>query len=304
MVRYSKLPLRNLVRSYACDVTYTPMILAHEFIRSNYARDSDFSTIDLEVSESHALIVQFASSDPVEFGRAAELIAPWVDGVDLNCGCPQSWAIKEGIGCSLMEQPEKVAETLREARRRMGKGKSVSCKIRLHKDLQQTIAFINTLLASTDGRPDFITIHSRTRSQRSSTAPDHDSLGALIKHFPQIPIVANGSPSPNGTLTISDVRAVHKQTGCAGVMAARATLLNPALFAGFDTTPVECIQRFLREAVSCPIPFSLVLHHVGEMSAHMARGEGISKEARKQLMDCRDLVDLIDFVEERWGLGE
>lgn len=112
------------------------MILAHEFVRSKYARDSDFSTSDLEVAERSALVAQFASSDPLEFGRAAEMIAAWVDGVDLNCGCPQSWAMKEGIGCSLMEQPEKVAETLGEARTRMGKGKSVSCKIRLHKDLK------------------------------------------------------------------------------------------------------------------------------------------------------------------------
>lgn len=86
-------------------------------------------------------------------------------------------------------------------------------------------------------------------------------------------------------------------------MAARALLLNPALFAGWDATPVECIQKFLREAVGAPIPFSLVLHHVGEMSAGMAQGEGLGREARRALMGCRDLVDLIDFVEERWGLG-
>ena len=101
MVRYSKLPFRLLVREYGADVTYTPMILAHEFIRSQIARDSDFTTSPLErqpgANGKHcALIAQFASSDPTEFARAAELIAPWVDGVDLNCGCPQSWALKEG----------------------------------------------------------------------------------------------------------------------------------------------------------------------------------------------------------------
>lgn len=99
MVRYSKLPFRLLVRNYGVDIVYTPMILAHEFIRSQVARDSDFSTCSLERQPTEdgkprALIAQFASSDPREFTRAAELIAMWVDGVDLNCGCPQSWAIK------------------------------------------------------------------------------------------------------------------------------------------------------------------------------------------------------------------
>lgn len=102
MVRYSKLPFRLLVREYGVDVSYTPMILAHEFIRSQVARDSDFTTCSIEREATidgrpHALVAQFASPDPTEFARAAELIAPWVDGVDLNCGCPQSWALKEGM---------------------------------------------------------------------------------------------------------------------------------------------------------------------------------------------------------------
>lgn len=117
------------------------MMLAHEFIRSQIARDSDFTTHPLESQPTpdgrqHAVIAQFASSDPEEFARAAEMISPWVDGVDLNCGCPQSWAIKEGIGCSLMEDPERVAEMVRAAKGRVGKGRSVSVKIRIQKDLK------------------------------------------------------------------------------------------------------------------------------------------------------------------------
>ena len=120
------------------------MILAHEFIRSSVARDSDFTTHPLEQlsiadvgDRDHAVIAQFASSDPVEFARAAALIGPWVDGVDLNCGCPQSWALKEGIGCSLMGDPDLVAGMVGEAKKQLGPGKSVSCKIRIHKDLRQ-----------------------------------------------------------------------------------------------------------------------------------------------------------------------
>lgn len=130
-----------MAREYGTDITYTPMMLAHEFIRSQIARDSDFSTHELERAPTqdgrqHALIAQFASSDPEEFARAAEMIAEWVDGVNLNCGCPQSWAIKEGIGCSLMENPELVAIMVKAAKSRLSPEKSVSVKIRIHKDLK------------------------------------------------------------------------------------------------------------------------------------------------------------------------
>ena len=40
MVRYSKLAFRSLVRDYGVDLCYTPMILAKEFNRSQFARDS------------------------------------------------------------------------------------------------------------------------------------------------------------------------------------------------------------------------------------------------------------------------
>lgn len=64
------------------------------------------------------------------------MIVEWVDGVNLNCGCPQSWAIKEGIGCSLMDNPELVANMVKAAKSRLYPEKSVSVKIRIHKDLK------------------------------------------------------------------------------------------------------------------------------------------------------------------------
>ena len=35
------------------------------------------------------LVVQFAASNADDFGRATEMVAPYADAVDLNCGCPQ-----------------------------------------------------------------------------------------------------------------------------------------------------------------------------------------------------------------------
>ncbi len=295
MVRYSKLPFRMLVREYGVDVTYTPMILAHEFVRSHIARDSDFTTCQAEREptpdgKQHALIAQFASSEPTEFARAAELIAPWVDGVDLNCGCPQSWAIKEGIGCFLMENPELVASMVRASKARLGPSKSVSCKIRIHKDLNQTIRWVSVL---EEAGVDFITVHGRTRSQQSSTPPDFDAIKTL-KQCVGVPVLANGD-----VYSAKDVKQIVAMTGVDGVMAARGILENPALFAGHGSAPAECVRRFLKHAVRYPMPFQLVLHHFAELTVRMPE---VTKKERRRLMDCRDLIDLIDFVEDKWRL--
>ncbi|KAF2724528.1 FMN-linked oxidoreductase [Polychaeton citri CBS 116435] len=305
MVRYSKLPFRLLLHSYAVDVIYTPMILAHEFIRSSIARDSDFTTcpaeqpsampIDDRTSRRPALIAQFASSDPEEFARAAEMIAPWVDGVDLNCGCPQSWAMKEGIGCSLMGDADTVAAIVSAAKKRLsrvdgGRGRSVSVKIRVHKDLAVTEHWMRTVEAA---GVDYFTVHGRLKSQRSSTPPDYEAIRSL-KNGAGVPIFANGD-----AYSLEDVKKIAEITDADGVMAARGLLENPTMFAGDQKVPVEAVRKFLESAVRSPIPFQLVLHHVGEMTARM---EGMGKREKRRLMECADMMDLIDFIEGKWGL--
>jgi tRNA-dihydrouridine synthase 4 len=96
-------------------------------------------------------IVQFGSNSPLELSRASSLAAPFVSGVDLNCGCPQSWACAETMGAALMDKRELVRDMVVETRQKLRrdgwgvdmekdidspKGRSVSVKIRVHKDLR------------------------------------------------------------------------------------------------------------------------------------------------------------------------
>lgn len=102
------------------------MIVAADFMRSVKARDSEFTTSEREYqralsqsivwlaaanplckdgnayklpycynffclssSGDRPLIVQFAAHDAQTLADAACVVAPFSDGVDLNCGCPQ-----------------------------------------------------------------------------------------------------------------------------------------------------------------------------------------------------------------------
>lgn len=81
-----------------------------------------------------ALIAQFASPNGASLADAAELISPYIDGLDLNCGCPQKWAYNEGIGCALLRKPELVRDMVRCVKDRMGWQWPVSVKIRIDPD--------------------------------------------------------------------------------------------------------------------------------------------------------------------------
>ncbi|RMX45909.1 hypothetical protein pdam_00011025, partial [Pocillopora damicornis] len=179
MVRYSKLPFRTLVRRYGCDLAYTPMIVSDSFVKSVKARDMEFTTN----AGDRPLIVQFAANNAKDFADAAEIVAPFSDGVDLNCGCPQ----------------------------RM-------------KSLEVWVL----------------------------------SLGGIaIQESVLIPVVANGDIK-----TESDVINVHEKTGVGGVMAARGILNNPAMFAGYQSTPLQCVTDWVDVALSLGTPFTNFHHHL------------------------------------------
>lgn len=162
MVRYSKLPFRALIARYNTHITTTPMILAEEFSRHPKARDSDFSTNSEERGVFHmtprlasteacirgALVCQLAASHSSPLADAAELVSPYVDGIDLNCGCPQPWAYEERIGSYLLEEPELVADMIRTVKGRLGDAYCVSVKIRIDPDLRYVARYATFSMCS------------------------------------------------------------------------------------------------------------------------------------------------------------
>ncbi|BGP43323.1 tRNA dihydrouridine synthase [Rhodotorula kratochvilovae] len=298
MVRYGKLPFRALVAQYETHLIWTPMMLAAEFSRSAIARDSDFSTSTTErgtffLPERHTgpsvaewdpapeprrgvhaepaartkrqrkvkgrLLLQFAANDPLQLAEAAELAKPWVDGIDLNCGCPQKWAYHEGIGCALLRKPDLVRDLVRTTKQRLGWNFPVSVKIRIDDDPTRTNELVTQALA---GGADILTVHGRTRHQSSEGHPVNPEGIAFATSCAKgaVPVVANGD-----VFTREDGEALRAKTGVRGVMSARGLLANPALFAGHSQTPLPAIQEFLRLSTSHGLIYPLFHRHVSYM---------------------------------------
>ncbi|XP_046578362.1 tRNA-dihydrouridine(20a/20b) synthase [NAD(P)+]-like [Haliotis rubra] len=203
MVRYSKLPFRLLVRKYDCDIAFTPMIISDSFIQSQKARDSDFTTC----KHDRPLIVQFAASKPKDFADAAEIVSPYADGVDLNCGCPQRWAMADGYGACLIKKPELMCDIVKEARARVPQEEfTVSVKIRIHKDIRDTVDLCQKVEKA---GASFISVHGRTKHERCQ--PVHYDAIKVIKDSVSVPVVANGDIK-----SMDDVSDVCDKTGVDG----------------------------------------------------------------------------------------
>lgn len=284
MVRYSKLPFRQLVRDYQCDIVYSPMILAREFVRNENARLSDFSTNDSD----RPLIVQLGVNNITDLIRCVEMIHPYVDGIGINCGCPIKEQVREGIGAALMSNKDLVSEMVYEVKKRWGDEICIETKIRVHDDINETIDFVKEVEKA---GVDFITVHGRTKNTRSSQPANFEKI-RIIKESVGVPVIANGD-----CFSLEDAYSIIDTTRCDGVMAVRGILNNPGLFAGHAKCPWGAIEKFWHYSTSYGLPYKLIQHHLSCMM------EGLI--TRKQLIglnECENLIELIEWFDERYQL--
>lgn len=214
----------------------------------------------------------------------------YVDGIDLNCGCPQSWAIETGYGCAMLRDPQLIKDLTDTVRRRFTNDFSVSVKIRVQQPLAQTVDLCRQLEHC---GVTFITVHGRTTYQKIKDPSDAGAL-ADIKRSVRIPLVANGDVK-----TLSGADQLYADTGCDGIMSARGILSNPALFGGHDTTPLECVQHWidLSAAAGDAITFQCYHHHLTFMMDKLMR-----RKVRVEFNDYTRKEQVLEFLDERYGL--
>jgi tRNA-dihydrouridine synthase 4 len=269
------------------------------FLFSKFQNNKLINPLDFTLSPSSPpTIAQLGVNSPLEISRCTTLLSPFVNGIDINCGCPQSWACAETLGAALMHKRELVASMITSAKSSLHSlgyqdKKTVSVKIRVHKDLRETVDFVRTVQQA---GVDFITIHGRMRSTPSSQPVNLEAIKVVAEHC-SVPTLSNGD-----VFTLSDVQVHVEKTGVDGVMAARGLLENPGMFRKDEREGCgwDVVERFMNEVTRRPIPFKLVVHHLSEMVGSDRSQKGstlLSKEERKGMMACLSMVELIDFLD-------
>ncbi|SJM86853.1 probable tRNA-dihydrouridine(20a/20b) synthase [NAD(P)+] [Zygosaccharomyces bailii] len=289
MVRYSKLPFRQVCRRYDADIVYTPMILAREFVRNPHARMADFSTN----SGDSPLIVQVGTNNVVDLLKFVEMVAPFCDGIGINCGCPIREQVREGIGCALIYNGELLCSMVSAVKKKYGDKLRLETKIRIHDDWDQTVKLCRDVCGA---GVDWITIHGRTKNTRSSQPADFQAIRYVVDRISDkgVPVVANGD-----CYLLEDVQKIADLTGAHGVMAVRGVLSNPALFSGFITCPWGCIEWFWYYTLEFGgLPYQLLQHHLFCMLESME----VDRVLIKALMKIKNTTELLDWFDDHFEL--
>ena len=158
-----------LCRNHGAQLCYTPMLHSKIFYEDATYRKTYFSTC----KEERPVFAQFCGNDPVILLNAAKLVADKVDAVDINLGCPQRIAKKGYYGAYLMENPKLIYSLVKKLHDELPI--PVTCKIRIFKDVEQTVAYAKML---EEAGCQILTVHGRLRDQRGVNVglADWDSI--------------------------------------------------------------------------------------------------------------------------------
>ncbi|XP_076861704.1 G-protein coupled receptor 22-like isoform X1 [Brachyhypopomus gauderio] len=199
----------------------------------------------------------------------------------------QRWAMAEGYGACLINNPQLVKDMVRHVRSQLDNPNyAVSIKIRVHRDVRRTVDLCQKAEAA---GVSWITVHGRTPDERHQ--PVHYEAIRTIKDSLTVPVIANGD-----IRNLQDVESMHELTGVDGVMSARGLLANPALFAGFETTPLQCLWDWVDTALQHGTSFSCFHHHLIYMLERIT-----SQPERKIFNSLSSTSAVIDYLQNTYG---
>ncbi len=218
MAGVSDLPFRLLCRENGAGLVCMEMVSAKAITYKN--RNTDM-LMDIHPSE-RPVSLQLFGSEPEIMAKATSMISskPY-DILDINMGCPVPKVVGNGEGSALMKNPKLIEEIVRAVSAETDR--PVTVKIRKGFN-DNSINAVECALAAEEGGASAVAVHGRTREQYYSGDADW-SIIKKVKRAVGIPVIGNGD-----VVDGESAKRMMEETGCDGIMIARAAEGNPWIF--------------------------------------------------------------------------
>ena len=218
MAGFTDAPCRRLMAQHGAGFTVSEMVSGRALV---YQDRKTAALLRAEPNDA-PYGVQLFGDDPEIMGQAAALIeGEQFDFLDINMGCPAPKIVSAGAGSKLMLDPELCGRIVEQVAAHTPR--PVTVKMRKGWDADHITA-VECAKACAQAGAAAIAVHARTRAEMYTPGIDL-SIIAAVKQAVDVPVLGNGDIH-----TPEDALEMVRQTGCDGVMIARAALGDPWLF--------------------------------------------------------------------------
>jgi len=172
--------------------------------------------------EERPLSIQIYGSDVDTMAEAAEMVEELgADICDINMGCPANKVLKGCAGAALMGDPALAEKMVSTVKKRLSIPLTVKFRLGLD-DKRRNYLELGRICEGAGASA--VAMHGRTAKQMFSGQADWSSI-ARLKEVVGIPVIGNGDVKEP-----EDALRMMAETGCDGVMIARAATKNPWIF--------------------------------------------------------------------------
>ncbi len=167
------------------------------------------------------IFFQIVGKNPLRMAMAARMLEDLgADAIDINMGCPSKNVTKSGGGSALLMDLKKATEVIRSVKKVL----SIPLTIKIRAGWNENSLVFKEIgkIAEQEG-VSAVFFHGRTKKQMYSGSVNYKWISELKSEL-KIPVIGNGD--------IADRESFLKmlQTGCDGIMIARAAIKKPWIF--------------------------------------------------------------------------
>ncbi|KAI9669331.1 MAG: hypothetical protein M1831_000367 [Alyxoria varia] len=319
MVRSGELPSRLMALRYGADLVWGPETVDRAMIGTNVRKNERTSTIEFTrlpsnkvkdgavgedtkesviyrihpSRESSRLIYQIGTASPDLAVKAADVVGPYVSGIDVNAGCPKPFSTSGGMGAALLSAPDLLCSILSKLVKEIGEKYEigVSVKIRILKTEEETKALVEQLCKTGITG---LTVHCRTRNMRK-----HERA---VRH--QLRMIADTCRAAgvaclmNGDVQNRDeAEKLIVDYGADGAMMAEAAEKNPSVFRAASESGVAPWRTVVREYLGDAMGVENKWGNTKFLVDQLMPGKEQGKRNLSQAKNYEHLCEILDFPE-------